>query len=81
MRFLALLLLMAVPAFAQTSVKEYAAQCRDLVGDIPVFQCADGASVPITIDGQPVTDYVPDMTCDRPALLNNGPNSDGQCVP
>ncbi|WP_157935915.1 hypothetical protein [Paracoccus zhejiangensis] len=66
---------------AQTSHQAYAAQCREAIGDLPDFSCADGVPVPVTQDGQPVTDPVPGMTCDRPSLLDNGLGSDGQCVP
>lgn len=77
---LAVLLLLAPAAQAQTSNAEYAAACRAAVGPLPEFSCADGMPVPITVDGVPVTDRAP-ATCDRPSLLDNGPGSDGQCVP
>jgi len=77
---------MALPTGAQTPVSglsdaDYAAACRAEVGPLPDFSCADGVPVPITVDGAPVSDYTPQMTCDRPSLLDNGPDSDGQCVP
>jgi hypothetical protein len=59
----------------------YAAQCREQIGELATFSCADGAVVPITVNGETPHSYVPDMQCDRPALLPNGANSDGQCVP
>ncbi|MBY5551935.1 hypothetical protein HFO61_35220 [Rhizobium leguminosarum] len=73
------------PSFAdqvdQVSTRElYGAECRKQVGDIPDFSCSDGVSVPITVDGKSVP-VTKNMTCDRPALLSNGANSDGQCVP
>lgn len=75
--------LIALPqlAAAQTSSQRYAEACRALVGPLPEFSCADGVPVPVTVDGVPVTDPKPQMECDRPALLNNGADSDGQCVP
>jgi len=69
-----------VPADAQSTSDVYAKACREAIGAIPDFSCADGAIVPVTVDGQPVTPE-PHQTCDRPALLDNGPQSDGQCVP
>jgi hypothetical protein len=82
MLVLALLPLLALPARAnaQTDSQRYAQACRAAIGAIPAFSCADGAVVPITIDGNPAPP-VPQMTCDRPALLSNGSASDGQCVP
>ncbi len=59
----------------------YAAQCRAQIGDIPAFSCASGRVIPITVDGKVPGRYTKDMTCDRPALLPNGSQSDGQCVP
>ncbi|AYG69318.1 MULTISPECIES: hypothetical protein [unclassified Rhizobium] len=58
----------------------YGAECRKQVGDIPEFSCSDGVPVPITVDGKSVP-ATKNMTCDRPALLPNGAESDGQCVP
>lgn len=78
---LVLPLLLPPAVFAQSSSERYAAECRALVGPLPAFSCADGVPVPVTVEGQPVTDPVPQMTCDRPGLLDNGPGSDGQCVP
>jgi len=80
-RILTLVLICAATsASAQTSNAEYAAACREAVGPLPDFSCADGVPVPVTVDGAtPV--YVPGMTCDRPSLLDNGTGSDGQCVP
>jgi hypothetical protein len=78
---IAVLVLMAAPGFAQTSNAEYAEECREAVGPLPDFTCADGVPVAITVDGHPVETYQPGMTCDRPSLLSNGPDSDGQCVP
>lgn len=72
---------LAGPAAAQSSSQRYAEACRALVGPLPEFSCADGVPVPITVDGVPVTDPRPLMECDRPSLLDNGPDSDGQCVP
>jgi len=79
-RLFALGLLFATPLHAE-SYADYAEQCRVEIGDIPAFSCADGAVVPITVNGQPPATYAKDMTCDRPALLPNGADSDGQCVP
>lgn len=80
-RHLAALLwvVLAAPAFASST--EYADACQELIGDIPDFSCADGEAVPVTVNGQIPDNYTKDMTCDRPALLNNGSASDGQCVP
>jgi hypothetical protein len=75
------LMLLAGGAQAQTSNAEYAAACQAAVGPLPAFSCADGVPVPVTVDGQTPATYTPGMTCDRPALLNNGSTSDGQCVP
>jgi hypothetical protein len=66
---------------AQTSAQIYAKACREAVGPLPDFSCADGAIVPVTVDGVSVSNPKPGMTCDQPALLNNGAKSDGQCVP
>lgn len=78
--FLAVLALTTGPAFADSYV-DYANQCRAEVGEVPAFSCADGAVVPVTVNGQTPSSYTKDMTCDRPALLPNGSDSDGQCVP
>lgn len=59
----------------------YAAQCSARVGQLPDFSCSDGALVPVTVNGEVPETYTPNMTCDRPALLDNGDASDGQCVP
>ena len=80
MRFLAFLVLLAAPANAAT-YGDYANQCRAEIGDIPAFSCAAGVAVPITVNGETPNEYTKDMTCDRPALLPNGSDSDGQCVP
>lgn len=68
-------------AQGQSNSEIYARACREAVGPIPEFSCADGVSVPVTVDGAPVSAPKPGMDCDRPALLNNGEGSDGQCVP
>ncbi len=79
-RIAALSLLLAAPALADEA-QDYAAACRGEIGDIPAFSCADATIIPITVDGQEPYDYSKDMTCDLPSLLDNGPGSDGQCVP
>ncbi|MDJ0627528.1 MAG: hypothetical protein QNJ44_04640 [Rhodobacter sp.] len=61
--------------------QDYAAACRAQIGEIPAFSCADGVTIPVTINGVEPAGYTPGMTCDRPSLLPNGPESDGQCVP
>src|SRR5215472_12868337 len=68
------------PARAQSPTEAYADACRKAIAPIPAFSCADGAIVPITVDGKPA-EAKPGLECDRPALLDNGPKSDGQCVP
>lgn len=70
----------AAPLAAQGSAQLYGETCAAEVAAIPSFDCADGAVVPVTVDGLPVTDHAP-ASCDRPALLSNGEGSDGQCVP
>ncbi|NQW49978.1 MAG: hypothetical protein HQ465_01935 [Rhodospirillales bacterium] len=67
-------------AGGQTRSEVYAAACRQAIGDIPSFSCGNGVIVPITVDGSPAP-ATKGMNCDRPALLSNGPDSDGQCVP
>ncbi|MGY9046157.1 hypothetical protein P775_09085 [Puniceibacterium antarcticum] len=74
------LFLLAAPAGAQTSSEVYGAACTEEIGAIPVFDCAAGVAVPVTVDGIVVTDHAPER-CDHPALLSNGAQSDGQCVP
>jgi hypothetical protein len=74
------LLALCAGAGAQASRQVYAKACREAVGAIPDFSCADGVVVPITVDGQPAQPR-PHIDCDRPALLDNGAASDGQCVP
>lgn len=61
----------------------YVMQCIEEIAPIANFSCADGAEVPITVNGEVITaaSFTPQMTCDRPSLLSNGPGSDGQCVP
>ncbi len=61
--------------------RAYAAQCTAQIGPLPDFSCSDGALVPVTVNGETPEAYTPNMNCDRPALLNNGAHSDGQCVP
>lgn len=79
-RFFALVLFLASPVFAG-SYAEYALKCSAEIAEVPAFSCAAGAAVPITVNGQTPAAYTPNMTCDRPALLPNGEESDGQCVP
>ena len=61
----------------------YAIQCTEDVAPIADFSCGDGVEVPVTVNGEVITPatFAPQMTCDRPSLLSNGPGSDGQCVP
>lgn len=66
--------------YGGSNTAAYATACRVAIGKIPAFSCADGALIPITANGAPV-DGKPGLECDRPALLDNGPGSDGQCVP
>lgn len=73
----------ATSASPAADFANYAAQCEQLVGKIEPFDCGDGAIVPITVNGiEPKPgEYRKGMTCDRPALLDYGPESDGQCIP
>lgn len=80
LRAIFLSLLLAAPAIADEA-QDYAAACRAEIGDIPAFSCEDGTIIPVTVNGQEPYEYTPDMTCDLPSLLSNGPGSDGQCVP
>ncbi|MCR8548966.1 hypothetical protein M4578_14100 [Salipiger sp. P9] len=68
------------PAAAQSASQIYGQSCTADIAAIPSFDCAEGVTVPVTVDGMAVTDRAP-ATCDRPALLDNGAGSDGQCVP
>lgn len=73
-------------AQAQTASEDhiaYVLQCIDEVAEIRDFSCGEGEVVPITVDGVEITPdtFEPQMNCDRPALLSNGDDSDGQCVP
>jgi hypothetical protein len=84
MRMQSLALIFAIvhtvcPARAQSAAEAYANACRKAIGPIPAFSCADGAIVPITVNGKPA-EAKPGLECDRPALLGNGPKSNGQCV-
>jgi len=81
-RFFALVLAFATPAAGQEAEFEaYAASCAAQVAEIPAIDCGEGVIVPITVNGVTPEQYSKDMTCDRPGLLPNGPDSDGQCVP
>jgi len=80
-KIILLVLVLAAPVLAHSEFESYAASCAAQVAPIPPINCADGALVPITINGQPPASYSPDMACDNPALLPNGAGSDGQCVP
>ncbi|SMX44425.1 hypothetical protein [Actibacterium lipolyticum] len=75
------LFLIAGAASAENSITEYAKACEAEVGPLPAFSCKTGVPVPITVNGNPVTEFKSHMECDRPALLPNGDESDGQCVP
>lgn len=72
----------AVAANAQDAT-EYALQCVEAIGPIPEFSCLDGTVIPVTSGGVAVTfeNFTKGQTCDHPSLLDNGPDSDGQCVP
>ncbi|TRD20589.1 hypothetical protein [Palleronia caenipelagi] len=79
----ALILCLCLPGLASADSspwETYGSACAEAIGEVPVFDCQSGAAIPITIEGTPVTDRAPG-TCDRPALLDNAPDSDGQCVP
>jgi len=73
------LVLAAGAAAAQSSNQVYGSACAADIGAIEMFDCAAGATVPVTVNGVPVTDHAPE-TCHRPAPLNNGEGSDGQCA-
>lgn len=81
MRGLCIFLALALssPVHAQ-STQSYAVQCQQNVGYISGFNCLTGDIIPVTVNGQDVTTYAP-AECDHPALLPNGADSDGQCVP
>ncbi|MDX1577013.1 MAG: hypothetical protein R3266_00945 [Gemmatimonadota bacterium] len=70
---------------APGGILAYGAACAARMGSIPSFDCRDGVVARITVDGvEPAPgSYLPDMTCDRPALLppDSGEVTDGQCVP
>ncbi|MCI5086006.1 MAG: hypothetical protein MRY67_08805, partial [Rhodovulum sp.] len=72
---------LSAPAALADDFDTYAQACKQAVGDLPPISCAEGVPVPITVDGHTPSSYSKDMTCDRPGLLANGDNSDGQCVP
>ncbi|SNR32368.1 hypothetical protein [Puniceibacterium sediminis] len=78
--FATALLFFAGPVASQTSSEIYSAACIEEIGAIPVFDCDAGVVVPVTVDGVRVSDHAPPL-CDHPALLSNGADSDGQCVP
>ena len=81
MRYIFALLMLASPAIAEQNFEAYAASCALEVAPIPDINCGDGVLVPITVNGVTPSQYTPNMTCDRPAMLPNGSGSDGQCVP
>jgi hypothetical protein len=55
----------------------YAQQCAAEMGTIPDFNCMNGTTIPITVNGAAVTSAVP--SCDNPVQL--GGIGSGGCVP
>ncbi len=85
-----LIILFAIPVapawpdsqYESQDIIAYGKMCALAIREIPAFNCQSGEVIPITVDGGRTPDrYSPDMNCDRPSLLDNGANSDGQCVP
>lgn len=68
-------------ASAQSLNAQYGQTCSAEVVSIDDFDCGSGVIVPITVNGQVPQTYTANMTCDRPSMLDNGVDSDGQCVP
>jgi hypothetical protein len=67
----AILLLASLPAQAET-LESYAQKCDAAIGvTVPDFVCDDGAPVPTTDDGVPVSTIPADGKCDRPNVLNS----------
>jgi hypothetical protein len=56
---------------------EHAQQCAAEMGTIPGFNCMDGQTIPITVNG--VAQTQPVAACDKPVQL--GLVEEGQCVP
>ncbi|WP_163988004.1 thrombospondin type 3 repeat-containing protein [Pyxidicoccus caerfyrddinensis] len=63
---------------APSSRVDYAQKCALEMGGIPKFNCMTGAVIPITKNGQPVTQAQPGESCDNPIQLGLGGS---QCVP
>ena len=57
------------------TAREYVLMCEPELGVPPPFDCAEGVTVPVTVDGIAVTAPVPNFTCDAPSL------QDGECFP
>ncbi|HEY7774168.1 MAG TPA: hypothetical protein VIC26_13370 [Marinagarivorans sp.] len=69
------------PAGEPETLLQYGQMCRALIGEIPPFNCNDGETVPITVDGVTPSDYSQVTTCDRPAMLPYADDTFGQCTP
>jgi hypothetical protein len=63
---------------APQSRLDYAQQCAKEMGPIPTFNCMKGDVIPITKNGQPVTQARSGEDCDNPVQLGIGSS---QCVP
>ena len=65
----------------ELGILEYARECAERIATVPPFDCTAGTVAQITVNGEAPEQYLPHMSCDRPALLPYGEESDGQCVP
>ena len=60
--------------------KQYSQVCESLTAEIPQLDSRKGVEIPITVNGKIPLDYLPNMNCDKPSLLEESCGQ-GQCIP
>ena len=63
------------PLTAPSTAREYVEMCEPELGVPPVFDCAEGVRIPITVNGVEVNEMQPAFSCDLYSL------QEGECVP
>jgi hypothetical protein len=64
-----------MPLGQPETAREYVEMCEPELGVPPAFDCSEGVTVPITVDGVEVSDPLPNFACDAQSL------QDGECFP
>lgn len=65
---------------SEMTFEQFSQRCETLIAKIPELDSRKGVEIPITVNGEIPLEYIANMNCDKPSLLEESCGQ-GQCIP